>query len=91
MLDTSQKYEIRASEYTHLGLVTEFQYGTKIKQAIDSLKEVFHIKDGAPGMLPSKDALIFVDNHDNQRGHGSADNPLTFRKMKDYKKAQVSD
>ena len=54
------------------------------------LWDVYNIRDVAWGMLPSEDALVFVDNHDTQRGHGSADDPLTFRQMNDYKKAQAS-
>ena len=30
------------------------------------------IVDHGWGMLSSEDALVFVDNHDNQRGHGGA-------------------
>lgn len=38
------------------------------------------------GMLPSGDALVFVENHDNQRGHGAGgDRILTFYEPKAYK------
>ena len=40
--------------------------------------------------MPSADALVFVDNHDNQRGHGvGGDTILTFRESKLYKMAQA--
>ena len=40
--------------------------------------------------LPSDHALVFVDNHDNQRGHGGGgDSILTFRLAKLYKMAQA--
>ena len=37
--------------------------------------------------MPDTEALVFVDNHDNQR-YG-ADNVLTFREPKLYKMAQA--
>lgn len=37
------------------------------------------------GFLPSEQALVFVDNHDNQRGHGSgSSNILTHKSPKPY-------
>ena len=37
-------------------------------------------------MLASNNALVFIDNHDNQRGHGAGgDMILTFRVPKLYK------
>ena len=39
-------------------------------------------------MAASDDVFVFVDNHDNQRGHGSGD-PLTYKDGRDYKLAQA--
>lgn len=56
-------------EYNHLGTVTEFKFSADIgryfrgKTPLASLKN--WISDS--NLLPSKDALVFVDNHDNQR------------------------
>lgn len=36
-------------------------------------------------MMPDGNALVFVDNHDNQRGHGGGGDLLTFRESKLYK------
>lgn len=36
-------------------------------------------------MMPDGNALVFVDNHDNQRGHGGGGDLLTFREPKLYK------
>ena len=36
-------------------------------------------------MMPDGNALVFVDNHDNQRGHGGGGSLLTFRESKLYK------
>ena len=33
------------------------------------------------GMAPSNKALVFVDNHDNQRGHGGAGDVLTHKNV----------
>ena len=30
-------------------------------------------------MLPSDKALVFIDNHDNQRGHGGGGNIITYK------------
>merc|ERR1712071_101134 len=39
------------------------------------------------GMMPSGNALVFIDNHDNQRGSGGGGSHLTFREPKPYKMA----
>ena len=42
------------------------------------------------GMYPEGNALVFIDNHDNQRGHGAGgQNILTFRVAKMYKMANA--
>lgn len=35
--------------------------------------------------MPDGNALVFIDNHDNQRGHGGGGDLLTFRESKLYK------
>ncbi|KAH9377689.1 hypothetical protein HPB48_013960 [Haemaphysalis longicornis] len=37
--------------------------------------------------LPSNEALVFIDNHDNQRGHGGGGGVLTFFEPRLYKMA----
>ncbi len=41
------------------------------------------------GMIPDGDSLAFVDNHDNQRGHGAGGEILTYRKSRSYKIANA--
>ena len=41
------------------------------------------------GFLPDYDALAFVDNHDNQRGHSSGGNVLTYKQSREYKIANA--
>ena len=78
---------ITASEYFGVGRVTEFKYGRQ-------LSDVFHKKTALKylvnwgvgwGMMPDGNALVFIDNHDNQRGHGGGGDLLTFREPKLYK------
>lgn len=77
-------------EYTDLGTVTEFRFS-------DSIGKVFRGKDQlrylvnwgtAWGFMPSERSLVFVDNHDNQRGHGAGGaDVLTYKTSKQYKMA----
>lgn len=40
------------------------------------------------GFMDGTNALVFVDNHDNQRGHGAGGNSiLTYKNSKQYKMA----
>lgn len=41
------------------------------------------------GLMPDGNALVFIDNHDNQRGHGGGGDLLTFRESKLYKVLHV--
>ena len=48
----------------------------------------FHCLDGYPWeFLDGLHALTFVDNHDNQRGHGGAGGVLTYKESYKYKMA----
>ncbi|MGK7875770.1 MAG: carbohydrate-binding module family 20 domain-containing protein [Xenococcaceae cyanobacterium] len=71
---------VRPKNYVDNGNVTEFRYGTEIGQKFrydkgDKISEL-RTFPGNPnaadwGLLASRDAVVFLDNHDNQRGHGS--------------------
>ena len=71
---------IRPFEYFPNGDVTEFKYSTKIagvfKHGYLSWLGMF---GEAWGMMDSRFAVTFTDNHDNQRGHGGAGDPLTYK------------
>ena len=76
---------IGMGEYTHLGKVTEFNVGRWLACIRDNGFECY---DGYPGdLLDGLSALTFVDNHDNQRGHGGAGAVLTYREDYHYKLA----
>jgi len=55
-----------------IGYVTEFRYCSQIAAGIQSYSKLSSIPDYGWGMAQSDRAFIFVDNHDNQRGHGGA-------------------
>lgn len=78
---------VHASEYTRLGRVTEFKYGMELSNAFqgnNALKWLINWGEGW-GLMPSNDSLVFIDNHDNQRGHGAGGNILTYKNPKPYK------
>lgn len=79
---------ISSEEYVGNGRVTEFRYGKYLGEAFrgnNQLKYLNNFGEGW-GMIDRHDALVFIDNHDNQRGHGAGgDMILTFRVSKWYK------
>ena len=62
-----------------MGRVTEFRYCSKIREKIDQLWDIGGVYDPGWGMLGKDDAFVFVDNHDNQRGHGAGGSVITFK------------
>lgn len=53
--------------------ITEFVYSKRLGEVFAYEKLDYLSNFGESwGMLPSSSAVVFVDNHDNQRGHGSA-------------------
>lgn len=81
---------IKATEYSSLGRVTEFQYAHAVTKAFrqNRLVDLFQV-GGSPTYLPSESAVVFIDNHDTQRGHGAGGNPLTFKEPTQYKLANI--
>ncbi|XP_078615346.1 alpha-amylase-like [Branchiostoma floridae x Branchiostoma japonicum] len=85
---------ISSSEYTHLGRITEFRYGMQLgtlfrKQYGQKLAYLQFIGE-TWGMQWDNNALVFVDTHDTQRGHGAGGQAiLTFRDSKLYKMANA--
>lgn len=80
---------IKAAHYTHLGDVTEFRYCTDIARVGRGEVDLGYLYNFGEswGMLPSSQAVVFVDNHDNQRGHGGAGSVVTYTESAAYKKA----
>lgn len=79
--------KIIRTEYIHMGSVTDFKYSAEIGKVFRGKNELKWLKTWGPdwGLLPSQYALVFVDNHDNQRGHGAGgEDILTYKKRKEY-------
>jgi alpha-amylase len=64
---------ITPEEYTGNGDVLEFRYGKDIAKIFNTERLAFLRTFGSP--LPGDRAVVFIDNHDTQRGSGV----LTFR------------
>ncbi|WP_299573902.1 alpha-amylase family protein [uncultured Shewanella sp.] len=81
---------ISSSEYLSAGLVTEFKYTTKLGDTFRDGKLAWLSNFGEGwGFMPSSSAVVFVDNHDNQRGHGGGGNVITFEDGRLYDLANV--
>jgi len=68
---------VSASEYYSLGRVTEFNYGKELAKNKDKI-HFLNTFGEAWGLMPDSNALVFLNNHDNQRGHGGAGDVITF-------------
>lgn len=78
------------TEYNHLGAVTEFKFSDEIGRLFRNKNPLKYLRNWGPEwyMLPSDDAIVFVDNHDNQRGHGAGGaDILTYKQPNLYKLA----
>ena len=61
---------IDATNYLENGMVTEFKYPPVIVEAFeDGNPDALTDFSSPPGWLPADQAIVFVDNHDLQRGH----------------------
>ncbi len=71
---------IHASDYFQNGDVTEFKYSQKIGDTFFNGQLAWLQNFGTPwGMMASDKAVVFTDNHDNQRGHGGGGHVLTYK------------
>jgi alpha-amylase len=89
VIDMDQNGEVRAQEYIEQGRVTEFRYCNKIRDCAGALWDIPNLYDPGWGMVEGQDALVFVDNHDNQRGHGAGGDVVTHTDPRKYKIAQA--
>lgn len=84
---------VQANEYFASGDVTEFKYSLDIgriflKGKLAWLNEKNRFGEGW-GYMPSHRAIVFIDNHDNQRGHGGGGNVLTHKDQQNYELANL--
>jgi len=81
---------VSQNEYYGIGRVTEFKYGKALGEIFRKFNELQYVSNFGEGwgFAPGNNALVFIDNHDNQRGHGAGgQNILTFRVPHLYKPA----
>ncbi|XP_038066969.1 alpha-amylase 4N-like [Patiria miniata] len=82
---------VSAWEYLNIGRVTEFNYGIKLAEGFykkNPLKSFQNFGE-AWGFIPDYNSLVFVDNHDNQRGHGGGGGIITHKDSRRYKMANA--
>lgn len=81
---------VDASDYLSNGLVSEFKYPMALLDAFAG-EELAGISNLAsrPGFLPEESAVVFIDNHDIQRGHAGASEVLNYKSGKLYELANV--
>jgi pullulanase-type alpha-1,6-glucosidase len=70
VIDQDASERIRDSEYTPYGDVTEFGYSVDLGYIFNA-GALSSLQNFTAGFLPSRFAVVFTDNHDNQRGHGA--------------------
>ena len=78
---------VKSTDYTGLGRVTEFRHCDHINSLFRKYDRLAYTSNWGTGwgMLPDAQALVFVDNHDNQRGDGV----ITYKEPRLYKMAQA--
>ena len=84
---------IKGSDYFGNGMVTEFRYGYKLSKMVGQTR-LHYLYNKDPfgedwGMYPSHKAVVFVDNHDNQRGHGGGGYVLSYKNGNLYDLANI--
>ncbi|KAF4520994.1 hypothetical protein B566_EDAN002490 [Ephemera danica] len=72
VIDFDTGEAVRKMEYYINGYVTEFRYGYELGRGIRGQNPLkwFYNFGVEWGFAPTERALVFNDNHDNQRGHG---------------------
>ena len=84
---------IHKSEYYPDGNVIEFEYGRVVGEKFlgirgQTIADLQSLGESW-GLMPSKKAIVFIDNHDKQRGHGGGGTYLTYKEGKLYDLANV--
>ncbi|HEY9881638.1 MAG TPA: alpha-amylase family protein [Leptolyngbyaceae cyanobacterium] len=84
---------IKKQAYYSNGKVSEFEYGRQVAEAFlgsngRSLANLKNLGEAA-GLAPADQAIVFIDNHDKQRGHGGGGRYLTYKDGPLYSLANV--
>ena len=84
---------IRKQDYYANGAVVDFEYGRLVGEAFlqygDKTIAQLETLGESWGLAPSEEAVVFIDNHDKQRGHGGGGNYLTHKDGDLYALANV--
>jgi len=81
---------IDAHDYLGNGRVSEFKYPMVLFDAFaNGQLDVLAGFASRPGFLPAEKAIVFVDNHDIQRGHAGASEVLNYKSGERYELANV--
>jgi alpha-amylase len=80
---------VSRDEYTPLGAVTEFKVGRELSRFFTRNNQLRWLVTWGPqfGLLAHQDSLTFIENHDNERGHGGGGGVLTYKQNKPYRAA----
>jgi len=84
---------IKKLEYYPNGDVIEFEYGRLVGESFMELNyrtlAQLETLGESWGLMPSEKAVVFIDNHDKQRGHGGGGNYLTHKQGSLYTLANI--
>ncbi|MGB3201695.1 MAG: alpha-amylase family protein [Nodosilinea sp.] len=84
---------IRKQDYYASGNVLDFKYGRFVGLAFLGLEgqTLAHLQTLGEGwgLAPSNQSVVFIDNHDKQRGHGGGGDYLTYKNGDLYSLANV--
>lgn len=81
---------ISTQMYAGMGDVTEMAYSRMIDEVFSGGQLAWLDDFGSAwGLMPSEQAVVFVDNHDSQRGHGGAAGHLSHQRPELYRLANV--
>ncbi|MGF1614950.1 MAG: type I pullulanase [Gammaproteobacteria bacterium] len=83
---------VQPTQYTAIAPVTDFKYGEdlagKFRGDADGRLSQLRTFGDSWGLVPSERAVVFVVNHDRERGHGGTGN-LTYKEGARYNLANV--
>src|SRR5690606_12697615 len=81
---------ISGSEYYNIGHVSEFRYGTELQRVFNGGRLAWLETFGMDwGLRRSEKAVVFIDNHDTQRGHAGGHSVMTYKSGDLYALASV--
>ena len=72
---------VQGFEYFDNGKVTEFDFGLKVSEFFRNgrLSSLRTFGESWQELMPGDKAVVFIDNHDNQRGHGGGGGVITHK------------